>query len=252
MPGSLAGSLGGQQTGQAPASPLSVLGSDLAAHLRIEDWTAASWPDVTGNLTLAQNSAGSQFTAVNALNGQRAARADGSDDYMVGDMSTPLASGSRPWIVMLFRLQSDPGSGSKTIFGLTSVAAGFGLVSFALASVSSVRKLRLTMTKAGPATYTIPGPAVAGLPPFVWEMSWPNATTGKHVVDGVPYDTVTSGSADTAGLVDAAGRIELANNSAMTVGCNALYRDLIISSAIPTAAQRAAIYRYLQYRLAGV
>lgn len=231
-------------------NPSQIFGERLAFWLRAEDFTPASWPDVTGNLTLAQATAANQLSA-STVGVQPTALSDGTDDYMVGDMTTPFAASSRPWIAMLMRLASDPGSGSKTILNVFSVAANLTLLNSALATNSSVRKLRASFTKTGPAAYTFQGPA-ADITSFrLCEYAWPNAATGKFTVDETAYNTLSSGTADTAGLLDVTGQIEIANNSIFSVGVNARYRDIFAVIDQPNAAELAKARAWVGSRRSG-
>ena len=85
-------------------NPLDIFGADdLAFWLRVEDWTAASWPDVTGNLTVTQGEGGRQFTASAGINGLPTALADDVDDFMTGALVVPIAAGALPALVCLMR-----------------------------------------------------------------------------------------------------------------------------------------------------
>lgn len=241
----LAGSLSGW-AGPAPPAPSALFDpSRIAFHLAVEDWTAASWPDNTGNLIVVQADVARQFSANTGINGQATIEST-SGDYMVGNMTTQLAAGSRPFFVIITKA-ADTGSGNKTIVGLDSVSAALNELTFQIATVSSVRRFRLSQTKTGPASYSWAGLGV-DTNAHVFELAFPNATTGHYAADGVTLDTLSSGTASSAGLLDAAGRLYLANNASFSVPFIGHYRDILCLRDQPSASELLALRQWANYR----
>ncbi len=231
----------------APPGPLEIFAaSELGFWLPVETWTAASWPDITGNLTLAQAASAKQFTAAQGIGGVDTVLADGVDDHMVGDMTTPFALGSEPVLWGLFRHASTPPSPGSALWRMFT-AGTFNNATFQLSWLTGSNRFS--------ATFGIPAVTYGVTPPDTLahyiEMRY--ASSGdRALLDGAAMPLISgSPPAVTAFLQGRlqVGATTVAGNAANFA--NAHYRDLV-GARSATDAQRTAMTRWLHYRATGV
>lgn len=229
-------------------SPISIFGAARVPFwLAPERWLSASWADETGNLTLVQADSGKQFASTNSIHDAETPTADGVNDYMVGDLVTPIGAGTRPHFFIVRRALSDPGTGTRSILLLSTVGGGSGLALLDVGTVSAERRFRLTQVENGSSVVTWRGP-VFDSEPHVTEAAWADSSEDHYLFDGVAQNTIVSGTPSTSALSSACGRVELANNSVSSVAANVAYLDVFAVLGPITAEERASLYEWIAYR----
>ncbi len=225
--------------------PITIFGaSRVAFQLEPEAWTAASWADLTSNLTETQATPSRQFTLAGSINGNVVPRADGSDDNMLGTLVSPLLTGTRPYLLVVLRAPSgDPGSGNRTIISLRTATNG-GVMFARILPNPVTRLLSGSLSQSGGGGYTFAGP-VPDTSAHVLEFNFLAATTGRFLVDGVAYDTAT-GTVNTGTLTANVTNVLLNNTSGLGVACD--YGTILCLRDQPTAPELALLYAWLEYR----
>jgi len=259
MEGELIGHLDGNAT-SIPAGnhtqPAEVL--DIAVHLKAQANTDVSaWADETGNIVCSQATESKQPTLVQDSPSTYHLLFDGIDDFLLGDMTSPLLAGTRPHLWALAKFVDAGTSGSKYLCraGLQSANNGFPAFQIYVSTVSSARVF-VTLQNEPPSGYIVAYYQdwdVANTQKHVFESTRPDSTTGRFFIDGRSCDAIRAGSTTptpTGELTQDHDRVSVGATATGTSPANVLIWDLIISRGLPTQAQRQGIMNYLQARAA--
>lgn len=225
-----------------PPNPLHIFGSSsVAAWLAPEQWTAASWPDRTGNLTLTQATASKQFTT-STINGITVPRGDGVDDYISGTSSgLSLAVGTRPYFALVVRQQ--PIAGFHITAVLTAPIPAYGLALYYDTAFST------DQLQAGFGEVGYSGPAFDSSVHLL-EYDWGSDAATRFRVDGVAYGTPDFGTPDTAALPYEVTGLQLPLDPNVVTGpiASADFGDALLLREVPSDEDRAAFYGWITWK----
>lgn len=199
--------------------------SDVAFWLDADDFAPALWTDRTENLTVEADPTTVQF--------------DGVDDYMLGTMTTPLAAGSRPYVLIIDAIATVNALSRSRL-----TLAGPGHTSLLYHRHSSGTR-RVSQATSASAAVTWLGPATDERS-HVEEVLWPTTLTGHYAVDGSDYDGIAGGAAATNALVASQDQLTLGAIGGLVSFDKCRLRAVVILRSEPTPAQRAAIRAWAQ------
>lgn len=214
--------------------PDAILGSDLVAWFDARDLHAlddgaavSSWTNRTGNGNAVQATGSLQpLYSATGLNGQPAVVGDGTNDVLLATFSDTIDAGSRPymWIVMA-RAENEPSTsyarlgnigGQSVVLGTNASSHWFAFANGATTSGASLN-------------------ASLDTDPHVAETGFTTGGTSLLVVD----DDDEDGNADPGVTQSAISTLRICGDGGDY--STALISQVVVSSALPTAAQRAAM-----------
>lgn len=180
-------------------NPIQLLGVDrLGFWLAREDWSAASWASRAGGLQVDQTSPTQRGVTGSGIGTGPTVVLDGSDDAMVGQLSTPLAIGSRPLLLAVARLVSVQVGGTPMVLMLgvgDSTTIESALYLFTTGSPGTQSFAGGQSASSAPNVRSWYGPP-GDTRPHIFELAWSAGSTGRFLIDGLARDNVNTTGGD--------------------------------------------------------
>jgi uncharacterized Zn-binding protein involved in type VI secretion len=237
-----------------PPNFLEIFGDDLAVYLHAQDATVSSWADETGNLTISATGA-EHPTLATGINGKPTVLFDGVANRMVGDMSAPLLSGTRPYILAVVSWVAVDGERVPLVLsGGDAGSPTYPVSNIGVTSIASIQTFYRLHSPAPGMNDGAPGPAADTLA-HLWAIGWSATRAEKFALDGVSY---TDQLAGTTPLTDAmpgnVGHVELGSYfgsvTPASTFVNIHVAEVIAIRRQPTSEELTAVYEYVNYHYA--